>query len=139
MSPEEMFDPVQRPKHYVSNGIEAIDVIEAFAPGNYHRGNALKYLMRAGKKGALVEDLRKAIWYIEREIKVATPTPLPESFKAREEQVDRIVPQACPDPGQDPDFVPRHTCRCDPKFGCGKTSINQELFYCRLEPVLIDH
>lgn len=61
-------DLVNHPPHYKANGMEAIDVIEAFAPSNYHRGNALKYLLRAGKKGDLIQDLRKAIWYIEREI-----------------------------------------------------------------------
>lgn len=64
------FNPVNHPEHYVQNGMEAIDVIEAFAAGNYHRGNALKYLLRAGRKDATEQDLRKAIWYIEREIKV---------------------------------------------------------------------
>lgn len=78
VSPEELYAPIKpaeqvnHPPHYQSNGIEAIDVIEAFAPTNYHRGNALKYLLRAGRKGReedTATDLRKAIWYIERELK----------------------------------------------------------------------
>lgn len=62
-------DPVSNPAHYQGdNGLEAIEVIEAFFPNNYHLGNAFKYLARAGKKDPekLDEDLEKAIWYIQR-------------------------------------------------------------------------
>lgn len=62
-------DPVNHPSHYQSpSGLEVVDVIEAFAATNAHRSAAIKYLLRAGHKGALVEDLRKCIWWIEREI-----------------------------------------------------------------------
>jgi len=61
------------PPHYQFNGFEAIDVIEAVcgliddsAAAVLH-GNALKYLLRAPRKNG-VEDLKKARWYIEREI-----------------------------------------------------------------------
>ncbi len=60
-------DPIN-PSHYKSNGMEAIDVIEAFGL-SYQLGSAAKYILRAGKKGPAAEDLRKAIWFIEREIK----------------------------------------------------------------------
>ena len=61
-----MSETVNHPKHYNSiPGIECIDVIEHF---NFNRGNAIKYVWRAGLKGECVEDLRKAIWYLEREI-----------------------------------------------------------------------
>lgn len=69
-------DHVNHPKHYqASNGLEAIDCIEAFVedlPGDigYLIGNAMKYLCRFDKKGKPVEDLQKARWYIERAIKV---------------------------------------------------------------------
>ena len=60
---------VNHPGHYqTSAGLEAIDVIEAFFYDNFHLGNAFKYLARAGKKGDYVEDLRKSIWYINREV-----------------------------------------------------------------------
>ena len=60
---------VEHPDHYqTSAGLEAIDVIEAFFHDNFHLGNAFKYLARAGKKGDYVEDLRKSIWYLQREI-----------------------------------------------------------------------
>jgi hypothetical protein len=62
-------DPVNKPSHYMSkNGIESIDVIESFDL-NFNLGNATKYILRSGKKWNRIEDLRKAIWYLEREIK----------------------------------------------------------------------
>ena len=60
-------DSVTAPAHYTRGGIECIDVIEALGLG-FHLGNALKYLWRAGHKGDALEDLRKARWYLEREI-----------------------------------------------------------------------
>lgn len=58
------------PDHYKqgwSNGAEVIDITENL---NFNRGNAVKYISRAGKKpgGSEVDDLHKAIWYIEREL-----------------------------------------------------------------------
>jgi len=64
-----MSSRVDHPDHYqTESGIEAIEVIEAFFPDSFHLGNAFKYLARAGKKGDYVEDLRKSIWYINREV-----------------------------------------------------------------------
>lgn len=64
-----MGDMVNHPQHYVTKaGIEAIDVIEQYGLG-YHLGNAIKYLLRAGRKGdatAAETDLAKALWYIKR-------------------------------------------------------------------------
>lgn len=62
-----MPDPVNHPAHYTAGGIETIDFIEAKGL-NYNLGNAVKYITRAGLKGDRVEDLKKAKWYIEREI-----------------------------------------------------------------------
>lgn len=58
---------ISRPKHYQGNGMEAIDVIESFDLG-FRLGNAIKYILRAGKKGEKIPDLQKAIWYLSREI-----------------------------------------------------------------------
>lgn len=60
-------DPVNHPKHYTSHpsGIECIQVTEHMS---FNVGNAIKYLWRADEKGNALEDLRKAKWYIEREI-----------------------------------------------------------------------
>lgn len=58
---------VDHPKHYNSNpsGIECIEVVEHL---NFNRGNAVKYIWRAGEKGDAIEDLRKSVWYLQREI-----------------------------------------------------------------------
>ena len=65
----EIKDNVNHPSHYTDGKIEVIDFIED-KKLNYHRGNAIKYIARAGKKhkNKEIEDLRKAIWYLEREI-----------------------------------------------------------------------
>lgn len=67
-------DGVNHPRHYASeSGLEAIEVIEAFFHGNAFLANTFKYIARAGKKGGeakRLEDLRKARWYLEREIKL---------------------------------------------------------------------
>ena len=62
-----MNDPVNHPKHYTPHpsGVECIEVTEHM---NFCVGNAIKYLWRAGLKGEQIEDLRKARWYIDREI-----------------------------------------------------------------------
>ena len=55
-------DNVDHPSHYqTENGLEAIEVIEAFFKENYHLGNAFKYMARAGKKNDELEDIEKAI------------------------------------------------------------------------------
>lgn len=62
-----MNDNVNNPKHYNSHpsGVECIQVTEHMG---FCLGNAIKYIWRADEKGKAIEDLRKAIWYIEREI-----------------------------------------------------------------------
>lgn len=71
-------DMVNHPDHYKSpTGLETIDVIEAFGLG-FHAGNAVKYILRAGRKGDRTEDLKKARWYLNRLIgdtAVAVPNP----------------------------------------------------------------
>ena len=54
---------------YYKGKVEVIDAIEAWGL-NFHRGNAIKYIARAGKKNkeTEIEDLEKAAWYINREI-----------------------------------------------------------------------
>ena len=63
-------DPVNHPSHYKVGGIEAIDYIQAkLTPEEfvgYCKGNALKYISRAGHKADAAEDTRKAIWYLKR-------------------------------------------------------------------------
>jgi len=68
-----MHDPVNKPKHYTSHesGIECIQVTEHM---NFCIGNAVKYLWRYEQKGDAIENLQKAIWYIQREINRITKT-----------------------------------------------------------------
>lgn len=60
-------DVVNHPPHYTQHpsGVECCDIVEHF---NFCVGNAIKYLWRAGLKGDAIEDLRKAAWYVQREI-----------------------------------------------------------------------
>ena len=62
-------DNVNHPKHYTTGKIEVIDFIEDKGL-NFHRGNAVKYIARAGIKDQAkeIEDLQKAVWYLNREI-----------------------------------------------------------------------
>lgn len=64
-------DNVNHPAHYTDGNIEVIDYIED-KKFPFHLGNAIKYISRAGKKNPekTIEDLRKAIWYIERYIRL---------------------------------------------------------------------
>ena len=55
------------PQHYQDHpsGVECITLTECM---NFCRGNAIKYIWRAGLKGDAIEDLKKARWYLDREI-----------------------------------------------------------------------
>jgi hypothetical protein len=79
-----MTDPVNHPAHYKApNGLEAIDVIEGFGLG-FHRGNAVKYLLRAGRKDDAAQDMRKARWYVERDLqRIAGDMARPSSVLAQ--------------------------------------------------------
>lgn len=75
MSPEEhakdavRADPVNKPAHYsAGDTYETIRVIEAWGLG-FNLGNTVKYISRAGKKAdPALQDLKKARWYLDREI-----------------------------------------------------------------------
>jgi hypothetical protein len=60
-------DNVNHPKHYCNHasGIECIQITEHMG---FNLGNAVKYLWRADLKNDALEDLRKARWYIDREL-----------------------------------------------------------------------
>ena len=64
-------DVVNHPPHYTAHpsGVECIQITEHMG---FCLGNAVKYIWRADLKGDAVEDLRKAIWYIQREIERRT-------------------------------------------------------------------
>ena len=61
---------VDHPAHYNAGEIECIDAIEAaLTPEEFRgflKGNALKYIWRAGKKGDAIQDFKKSSWYIEK-------------------------------------------------------------------------
>lgn len=65
-------DPVNHPSHYTQGGIETIDFIEA-KQLPYNLGNVVKYITRADHKGAKLQDLEKARWYLNREISRLAP------------------------------------------------------------------
>jgi len=60
-------DNVNHPPHYTVGGIETIDFVEAKSLG-YNLGNVIKYVSRADHKGSRDEDLKKALWYLNREV-----------------------------------------------------------------------
>lgn len=64
-----MAEAVNHPRHYggAENPYEAIKVIEAWELG-FCLGNTVKYISRAGKKDDVLQDLKKARWYLDREI-----------------------------------------------------------------------
>ncbi len=64
---KEVVDNVNHPPHYKVGGIETIDFIEA-KKLNYNLGNVIKYITRADHKGSRDEDLKKALWYLNREL-----------------------------------------------------------------------
>lgn len=61
-------DLVNSPPHYTNHpsGVNCIQITEHM---NFCLGNAIKYIWRSGSKGEAVEDLNKAIWYLQREVK----------------------------------------------------------------------
>lgn len=68
-----MSDPVHHPSHYTSGPIhqacgEVIECIDVTEGKSFNLGNVIKYIWRAGLKGSAIEDLRKASWYLDREI-----------------------------------------------------------------------
>lgn len=79
-----MSDPIN-PDHYRSHpsGVEAITITEHF---NFCIGNAIKYLWRAGKKdsSSTLEDLKKARWYVDREIQRLEPAELADAPPAEQ-------------------------------------------------------
>ena len=59
---------INHPSHYNMGKFEAIDVIEDWQL-NFNLGNTVKYISRAGHKDNIIQDLKKALWYLDREIK----------------------------------------------------------------------
>lgn len=85
-----MSNSVAHPAHYNSGRVEVIEFIED-QKLDYHRGNCLKYVCRAGKKdpAKLIEDIQKAIWYLERFIEIQKEDP------RRPNDMRWITPSTC--------------------------------------------
>ena len=58
-------EKVDHPTYYQGKKYEAIDIIEDYNL-DFHLGNAIKYILRAGKKDDKLKDLNKAMWYLKR-------------------------------------------------------------------------
>lgn len=67
-------DPVNHPSHYTQHpsGVECIQITEHMG---FNLGNAVKYIWRADLKADAIEDLKKARWYIDRELQKREKTP----------------------------------------------------------------
>jgi hypothetical protein len=61
-------DPVNHPKHYTFGNFEVLDVLQDWFPNNPLLWQVGKYIARAERKGRNLEDLRKARFYLDREI-----------------------------------------------------------------------
>ena len=86
-------DPINHPSHYTTHpsGVECIQITEHMV---FNLGNAIKYIWRADLKGDALEDLRKAAWYVQREIdrrSRTAPQPDPTMTDELQEFVDRIT------------------------------------------------
>lgn len=82
---------VDQPQHYTKDGLQPIDVIEAWGLG-FHLGTTIKYIGRAGKKPgeSRLKDLEKAHWYLSREIEMERQSELKIVVDIRAEQRERI-------------------------------------------------
>jgi hypothetical protein len=67
VAPKHVPDMINHPPHYILNEIEPISVIENWQLG-FCLGNVVKYVARAKHKGSELDDLKKALWYLRREI-----------------------------------------------------------------------
>ena len=62
---KDLFDVVIKPAHYNHGKLETIDVIEDWEL-SFHCGNAVKYISRHKHKGTPIQDIKKAVWYLQR-------------------------------------------------------------------------
>jgi len=86
-----MVDMVHRPPHYIVDNYETIDILKAYFPNDPLMWNAGKYFLRAGRKGDMVMDIDKCIFYLQ-EKKQAIKEAEPEAINPPEiaAQLQRI-------------------------------------------------
>ena len=68
---EEASNMIGHPQHYQGKNFEVIDIINDYSL-NFELGNAIKYILRADKKGNKKQDLEKAVWYLKHELSKIT-------------------------------------------------------------------
>lgn len=77
----EIIEDLNNPEHYTADGLEVIDVIEAFDL-NFNLGNVLKYVLRSERKGCPLRDLKKAKWYLDRQVVSTEQMEQPQRLSA---------------------------------------------------------
>ena len=87
-----MNDIINHPSHYTDGRIEVIDFIDD-KKLNFERGNAIKYICRAGKKDKSkeIEDLQKAAWYINHEIERLQKNSLGKTAKRAADSIRKLT------------------------------------------------
>lgn len=100
-------DNINHPPHYNAGKFEVIDVIEDWHLG-FHLGNVVKYIARADHKGTRVDDLKKALWYLERAIAA-------DALSGLAAERERVLGDECRTCREYPDYVkndqpPAFTC-----------------------------
>ena len=100
-------DNVNNPAHYKVGGIETITFIEA-KKLNYNLGNVVKYITRADYKGNRTEDLKKARWYLDREIQSQDTEQTLQNIAASCETLATLMPV---EPKPEPKPKPKYTVR----------------------------
>ena len=84
-------NPITQPAHYTAGRlIEPLEVIESWGL-NYHFGNILKYIARAGRKDCEVTDLEKALFYLDRAIRNCPSAKAENYFKKDTLSVEKVA------------------------------------------------
>lgn len=101
---DNVVDMVNHPDHYTSGKVECIEGIEAALTPiqycGYLRGNVMKYLWRCERKANMLEDLKKAQWYLNRLVEYAESHPnehLSPYIRLDGESIDQIAFCATPE------------------------------------------
>lgn len=84
------FDFINHPPHYTFSELEVIDVIEDWKL-NFHIGNAVKYIARAGKKGSYILDVKKSKWYLNRCLTKNIDFIPPNKIENKKYEIDYVL------------------------------------------------
>ena len=108
-------DPIN-PSHYKQGKIEVINFIED-QDFDFHIGNAIKYLCRHRHKGDLINDLKKAIWYIQRKIDLISPVQTYEQLELPLKSLELEEPYNISPKDEEIDIQEHNISTC-PWHGC---------------------